>query len=164
MIARRLFFPVFVLLLVCLPARAFQITDKRPSPRPTPKAETHVAEDELSRHLSAAETYQLSGDLEHAGVENRFIVSLALQRIANITVRQRDLKRATDVLNEALLARDAADPRTDLALVYMELGDIDEGLRHAQAAVISTPTMVPLRKHSGGFIIDGRLCGRNSGP
>ena len=38
-------------------------------------------------------------------------------------------------MNEALLARDAADPRTDLALVYMELGDIDEGLRHAQAAV-----------------------------
>ena len=153
MIARRLFFPVFVLLLVCLPARAFQITDKRPSPRPTPKAETHVAEDELSRHLSAAETYQLSGDLEHAGVENRFIVSLALQRIANITVRQRDLKRATDVLNEALLARDAADPRTDLALVYMNSAISTRAFATPRPPSISMPIMAPLRKHSAVFII-----------
>src|SRR5258706_589308 len=37
--------------------------------------------DELSKHISAAETFQLAGDLNNAAVENRAILGIALQTV-----------------------------------------------------------------------------------
>ena len=126
---------VFISLFFCLPASAFQVNGPRRPIQSNQKTNTQVTEDELQRHLSAAETYQISGDLDRAGTENRLIVSIALQRMANIAIRERDLKRGAEMLNEAIVASDGADARTNLALVHLELGETDEGIKHAQVAV-----------------------------
>src|SRR2546423_707244 len=83
---------------LCLPARATQTrrTDARPRP----------AEDKLARHLSAAETFQLSGDLERAGEENLTIVAIALARLGAIAIREGQLQRAVQLLGNSLAARD----------------------------------------------------------
>lgn len=132
--ACRFYFSVAAVLLACLPPTAFQVTSAARGSRLAAKSGP-PAEDELQRRVSAAETYQLSGDLAGAGVENRMVVSIALQRIANIAVREQDFKRAAETLNEALLASDGAEPRTSLALVNMQLGETDEGIKNALAAV-----------------------------
>src|SRR3982751_4335297 len=127
MIGSRFVFLILVTLCTCLPGRAFQINNQRRQTQP--EASVQAAQDELQQHLSAAETYQLSGDLDRAGVENRFVVSIALQRLANLAIRDRDLKRGAEILNEALIANDGSEARTSLALAYLELGELDEGIR-----------------------------------
>ncbi|HKY26489.1 MAG TPA: tetratricopeptide repeat protein [Pyrinomonadaceae bacterium] len=124
----RKFLPVVLLLFaLCLPARASQTrrTDTRPRP----------AEDKLARHLSAAETYQLSGDLERAGQENRAIVAIALARLGAIAIRERQLQRAVELLGDSLAMRDDSDARTDMAIAYMRLREIERAITEAEAAL-----------------------------
>lgn len=113
--------------VLCLPARATQSrrTDERPRP----------AEDKLARHLSAAETFQLSGDLERAGQENRAIVAIALARLGAIAIRESQLQRAVQLLGDSLAARDDTDTRTDLAVAYMRLREVERAVTEAHAAL-----------------------------
>ncbi len=92
-------------------------------------------EDELSRHLSAAETYQLSSDFERAAVENRAIVGIALRRLGTIAVREGQFRRAIELLNDSLAATDDAGARTNLSIAHMRLLEIDQSIRQAQAAL-----------------------------
>jgi tetratricopeptide (TPR) repeat protein len=120
--------PLFLLLpALCLPARATQTrrTDARARP----------AEDKLARHLSAAETFQLSGDLERAGEENRAIVAIALARLGAIAIRERQLQRAVQLLGDSLAARDDPEARTDLAIAHMRVLEVDKALVEARAAL-----------------------------
>ena len=119
----------FALLLPLLyqPARATQTNRGNAKRAPT--------QDKLARHLSAAETFQLSGALERAVEENRAIVSIALSRLGAIAIRERDLQRAVKLLGESLTVRDDADTRTDLAIAYMRLLEVDNSLAEASAAV-----------------------------
>ena len=73
----------FALLLPLLyqPARATQTNRGNAKRAPT--------EDKLARHLSAAETFQLSGALERAVQENRAIVAIAPARLGAIAIRER---------------------------------------------------------------------------
>ncbi|MBA3692183.1 MAG: tetratricopeptide repeat protein [Acidobacteria bacterium] len=92
-------------------------------------------EDELARHLTAAETYQLSGDLPNAVVENRAIVSLALQRTANLTLKEGQPQRAIKLFNDSLAINDDVQTRMNLAVAYMRSAEIDKAIGEAQNAL-----------------------------
>jgi tetratricopeptide (TPR) repeat protein len=102
---------------------------ERPAPKPT--------EDQLARHLSAAETYQISGDLERAAAENRAVVAVALGRLGAVAIRERQLQRAARLLTDSLLLREDARVRTDLAIARMRLMDVDGAVAEAGAALKS---------------------------
>ena len=124
----RKFLPLVLLLFaLCLPARASQTRRTDTRPRPT--------EDKLARHLSAAETYQLSGDLERAGQENRAVVAIALARLGAIAIRERQLQRAVELLGDSLAMRDDSDARTDMAIAYMRLREVERAITEAEAAL-----------------------------
>ena len=102
---------------------------ERLSPKP--------AEDQLARHLSAAQTYQLSGDLERAAVENRAVAAIALSRLGSIAIRERELQRATNLLGDSLALREDARVRTDLAIARMRLMETDRAVEEARTALKS---------------------------
>lgn len=102
---------------------------EQPAPKPT--------EDQLARHLSAAQTYQISGDLERAAVENRAVVAVALGRLGALSIRERQLQRAAQLLTDSLRLREDARVRTDLAIARMRLMDIDAAVAEARAALKS---------------------------
>ena len=129
--AGRLISFVFLLLSCCLTARAFQASDPTPKPTPVP--------DVLARHRSAAETFQLSGDLENARIENLKVVSIGLQRLAATAVREGDLRSAAKILAESINVRDSVEARTSLAIVHMQLGEVDQGIAQADYAVSLGP-------------------------
>jgi tetratricopeptide (TPR) repeat protein len=119
--------PLFLWLSI---AGAAQTPSRQP---PDPKP----AEDQLARHLSAAQTYQLSGDLERAAVENRAVAAIALSRLGAVAIRERQLQRATLLLGDSLALREDARVRTDLAIARMRLLETDRAVEEAQAALKS---------------------------
>lgn len=110
---------------LCLPARAIQ-TGRSAVP----------VEEKLARHLSAAETFQLSGDLERADEENRAIVAIALARLGAIAIRERRLQWAVQLLGDSLAEHDDPEARTDLAIAHMRLLEVDKALTEARAALV----------------------------
>lgn len=133
--------PLFVLFIALLwmPASAFQIINSKKTPPPQTQKNLQINEDELTRHLSAAETYQLSGDLAGAAVENRAILAIGLQRVGNIALKEGQLKRAVELLSQSLAISDNSETRTNLAIANMILGATDEALAQAQAAAALDP-------------------------
>ncbi len=91
--------------------------------------------DELTTHLSAAETYQISGDLPNAAVENRAIVGIALQRIGNIAIEEGDYLNAVKILKQSTIYLDDAPNRTNLATAYLRLNQLDKAVDEAQKAI-----------------------------
>src|SRR4051794_37158802 len=85
-----------------LTVQAQQTTRTGPHTQAAASARPQTTQDELARHLSAAEPYQLSGDLNGAAVENRAIVALALQRLGAIAIRAGQLPRARQLLDDSL--------------------------------------------------------------
>ncbi len=107
--------------------------------------------DELQKHLSAAETYQISGDLINAAVENRAIVGIALQRVGNVAIEEGNYADAVKILNESKSYRDSAQNRTNLAVAYQRLNQIDKAVEEAKSAVGLDP------KFSGAYYILGNI-------
>lgn len=91
--------------------------------------------DELIRHLSAAETYQISGDLANAAIENRAIVGIALQRIGNIAIEEGNYVDAVKLLEQSTIYLDNASNRTNLAIAYLRLNQLDKAVEEAQKAI-----------------------------
>ena len=116
---------VFLFLSCCLTAQAFQVSRSTPTPPP----------DELKQHRSAADTFQLSGDLENARIENQKVISIGLQRLAAIAIGEGDLQRSTEILTEAISIYDSPEARATLAVVHMQLGEVDKGIAQARYAV-----------------------------
>ena len=133
------FLPLGLLpLLLWLPAAGAAQTKRAAAPpprreQPSPKP----AEDQLARHLSAAQTYQLSGDLDRAAVENRAVASIALARLGAVAIRERQLRRAAQLLADSLALREDARVRTDLAIARMRLFETDRAVEEARAALKS---------------------------
>ncbi|HYE13328.1 MAG TPA: tetratricopeptide repeat protein, partial [Pyrinomonadaceae bacterium] len=127
MLARKLFCLALLVAAPWPPAAAGQDGGGGARPRPTP--------DELARHLSAAETFQLSGDLARAGAENRAVAGIALARLGAIAIRERQLQAAVRLLRESLAAREDARARTDLAIAHMRLLEVDAAVAEARAAL-----------------------------
>ena len=95
--------------------------------------------DDLEKHISAAETYQISGDLINARTENRAIAALGLQRFGNIFIEEGKLQNAVKVLLESKQFSDNSRIRIDLAVAYLRMNEIEKALEEAKAAVSSDP-------------------------
>lgn len=91
--------------------------------------------DDLLKHLSAAETYQISGDLINAAIENRAVVGIALQRAGNIAIEDGNYADAVKFLEDSLSYSDTAPNRTNLAIAFLRQNKIDEAIAAAQKAV-----------------------------
>lgn len=138
-VSKFLSLPFLLCASLCLSAQATPPTTttntlpQTAAPRQSPR--TRTAEDELARHLTAAQTYQLAGDLERAAVENRAIASIALSRLGAIAIREGEFTRAVALLDASLRARDDARARTNLSIAHMRLTAIDQAVAEAQAAL-----------------------------
>lgn len=96
---------------------------------------TRSIEDPLQRHLGAAQTYQLSGDLNQAAIENRTVIAIALSRLGAIAIRERNFAEAVRLLNDSLSGRDDTNTHADLAIAYMRLLEIDKAVEQARLAI-----------------------------
>lgn len=103
------------------------------------KSAQQPQQDELAKHISAAETFQISGDLLNAGIENRMILAVGLQRSGNLAIEEGKYKDAVKMLSESKVYNDNAQLKTDLAIAYLQTGDIEKALAEAQAAVNQDP-------------------------
>ncbi len=111
-----------------------------PAQRPAVKSTPPVTpENDLQKHISAAETYQISGDLPNAQIENRQIVANALQKIGNIYIEEGKLAEAAKTLSESKKYFDNARVRVDLAVAYSQSGDLEKALEEGRAAVELDP-------------------------
>lgn len=122
-------------MLFGISVQAFQLTNPILSSKSAQQNNSQANEDSLNRHLSAAETFQLSGDLEHAATENRAIVAISLQRLGNLSLKEGNLKRAVQLLGESVTVSDDSEKRTDLAIAQMRLSEVDNAVSQAQAAI-----------------------------
>ena len=97
------------------------------------------ADDELNRHLSAAQGYQLAGDLEHASIENRAVLGIALRRVGLLELEQGKDTEAATHLAASLVFENDSTARAGLAVAYLHLSRRDEALVQAQTAVTLDP-------------------------
>ena len=97
--------------------------------------------DPLNQHYSAAQTFQLAADFDHAQAEWNQVLALALQRMANLMVAENnDSEKATQLLEDAVAAEPAyADARIDLALTYFRAGHLDRASAQATEVVKADP-------------------------
>lgn len=96
-------------------------------------------EDNLESHISAAETYQISGDLVNAQIENRAIAAIGLRRFGNISLEEGKNQEAIKMLSDSIEYADNNKIRLDLAIAYMQENETDKALAEAQAAVNLDP-------------------------
>src|SRR5687767_2523204 len=64
--------------------------------------------DDLLKHLAAAESHQISGDLTKAAAENRAVLGIALQRSGNIAIEEGRYADAVRIFTESLKYADNA--------------------------------------------------------
>jgi tetratricopeptide (TPR) repeat protein len=140
MIVRVLFLVLFFSSL-SLYAQKSNSTDPGLSFQPTPQSN----EDELAKHLSAAETYQISGDLANAAVANRAIIAVALHRLGNVAVEEGKFQDAVKLLTESKLYNDNVKTRVNLAIAHLRLNENDKAQEEAQAAVSLDPKFARAR-------------------
>ncbi|HXG83016.1 MAG TPA: tetratricopeptide repeat protein [Pyrinomonadaceae bacterium] len=98
-----------------------------------------IQEEDLEKHISAAETYQISGDLINARIENRAIVAVGLQKAGNISIEEGKLLDAVKQLSESKVYADNARIRIDLAVAYLQMNEVEKALEEARAAVNFDP-------------------------
>lgn len=138
---------IFVLFFSTINLYAQKSTPKQKVPFSTSESNT----DELTKHLSAAETYQISGDLVNAAIENRAIVGIALERVGNIAIEEGNYRDAIKFLEESAVYIDSASNRTNLSVAYLRLNQLDKALEEAQKAVAIDP------KYAGARYILGNI-------
>jgi tetratricopeptide (TPR) repeat protein len=99
------------------------------------------AGDPLGQYYSAAQTFQLAGDLDHAAAEYHQVLSLALQRMGNLSASENsDSEEAARLLEESVAVDpNYVDARADLALVYYRAGQLDKADSQAAEAVKQDP-------------------------
>jgi tetratricopeptide (TPR) repeat protein len=102
---------------------------------------------DLLKHLTAAESHQISGDLTGAAVENRAVLGIALQRSGSIAIEEGRYADAVKILTESLKYADNAPIRTSLAIAYLRQDLFEKALLEAQTAVSIDP------KHLGAHYI-----------
>ena len=122
---------VSVLILLFLAFNLYAQSPSEKSQKPT--------EDNLAKHISAAETYQISGDLENARVENRAIIALGLQKYGNFLLEEGRIEDAVKTLTQSKSYDDNTRIKLDLAVAYLQKGDADKALAEAAAAVDADP-------------------------
>ena len=109
------------------------------------------ASDELLKHLSAAENFQISGNLSDAAVENRAVLGIALERFGNIAIEEGKYSEAVKNITESLKFADTASNRTLLAIAYLRQNLFENALTEARTAVSIDPD------HIGSHYILGNI-------
>ena len=107
-----------------------QKLDERLTPQPRISLQ-----DQLSRHLGAAQTYQLSGDLKRADEQNRAVAAITLAGLGAIAIREKQFPLAVSLLNESVTAKDDSAVRVDFAIAHMRLLEIDAAQEQARLAI-----------------------------
>jgi hypothetical protein len=105
---------------------------------PSVKPVSQTQEENLEKHISAAETYQISGDLVNAQIENRRIVAIGLHRAGNASIEEGKLLDAVKQLSESKSFADNARVRTDLAVAYLQMNEVEKALEEARRQLIPT--------------------------
>src|ERR1700757_603496 len=97
--------------------------------------------DPLAQHYSAAQTFQLAGDLDHAEAEYHQVLALALRRMGNLLAAEKnDSEEASHLLEDAVAAQPAdEDARIDLAMVYFRAGHLDRASDQVARVVKEDP-------------------------
>ena len=134
----------FILLVVAVSTlNLYSQTVRRQPARVQPREKAAPAksatDDELSRHLSAAQGYQLAGDLEHASIENRAVLGIALRRVGLLELEQGKDTEAATHLAASLEFENDSTARAGLAVAYLHLARRDDALVQAQTAVALDP-------------------------
>lgn len=106
---------------------------------PPVKPVQQAQEENLEKHISAAETFQISGDLVNAQVENRAIAAISLRRFGNVLIEEGKLPDAVKILSQSKSYADDASVRTDLAVAYLQMNEVEKALEEAGAAVNFDP-------------------------
>jgi tetratricopeptide (TPR) repeat protein len=91
--------------------------------------------DELSKHLSAAETFQISGDLVNAAAENRIVAGIVLERLGNIAIEAGQYEKAVELLRDAASYRNNSSTHTSLAIAFLRQGKLEEAVSEAELGV-----------------------------
>ena len=128
-VTRFLLLVVFALGFGLSSAAGQNIKTKNPPKTPVQNASE---EDQLARHITAAATFQLSGDLPNAEKENRHIVRIALRRTANLHLREGQTARAIKLFSDSLANSDSAQTRLDLASAYLRAANDEKAIAEAQ--------------------------------
>jgi len=136
-------FSRFILLVVAVSTLNLYSQTSRRQPERIPAAQrvapTTFTDDELGRHLSAAQGYQLAGDVEHASIENRAVLGIAIRRVGLLELEQgKDNEAATD-LTASLSFENDSTARAGLAVAYLHRSRRDDALAEAQTAVMLDP-------------------------
>src|ERR1700693_24081 len=98
------------------------------------------APDPLNQHYSAAQTFQVGGDLERAEAEYHQVLALALQRMGNFLAAEKDSEEALRLLQDAVAADLAyTDTRIDLAVAYSRTGRLAKADAAAAEVVKADP-------------------------
>jgi tetratricopeptide (TPR) repeat protein len=99
------------------------------------------AADPLNQHYSAAQTFQLGGDLDRAEAEYHQVLALVLQRMGDLVdAEKNDPEQAARLLEDAVAADPTyQDARVDLALVYFRAGHLDRAAVQASDVVKADP-------------------------
>ncbi|MEP6786875.1 MAG: tetratricopeptide repeat protein [Acidobacteriota bacterium] len=132
------------ILIFALFVFAFNISAQKINSKKTdlnPATQNNQLTDELQKHIGAAETFQISGDLNNAAVENRTILGIALQRVGNIAVEEGKYDDAIRLLTESLTYTDNAPNRTNLAMAYQRANEVDRAISEAQKALSTDPDL-----------------------
>jgi tetratricopeptide (TPR) repeat protein len=97
--------------------------------------------DPLAQHYSAAQTFQLAGDFDHAEAEYHQVLALALQRMGDLLSSEKnDSEQAARLLEDAVAADPSnVDVHSDLALDYFRAGHLDKADAQASEAVKEDP-------------------------
>ena len=122
-----------------------------PGSKNAPSVTTSQTSDELIKHLRAAETHQVAGDLINAAVENRAVLGIALQRMGRIAIEKGEYEEAVNSLSESLKFADTAPNRTNLAIAYLRQNLYEKADIEAQIALAIDPN------HIGAHYILGNI-------
>jgi tetratricopeptide (TPR) repeat protein len=100
--------------------------------------------DPLDQHYSAAQTFQLAGDLDHAETEYHQVLGLALRHLGNLLAAEKNTsEEAVRLLDDAVAAQPADEnARTDLAMGYFRAGHLDRASEQAAQVVKENPRNV----------------------
>ena len=112
---------------------------------PSVKPVQPTQEDELKKHLSAAETFQISGDLVNALIENRVIVAIGLQRFGNLAIEEGRYADAVKLLVDSKSYSDNPRVRIDLAVAHLRLNQMEKAVEEARSAVEADPKFIYAR-------------------
>ncbi len=129
------------------------LAQKTVSPKSDKKSpkQTNQVSDELVKHLSAAENYQMAGDLPNAAIENRAVLEIGLERFGNIAIEEGRYADAVKNITELLKFADTAPNRTLLAIAYLRQNLFDKAIKESQTAVSIDPN------HIGSHYILGNI-------